>query len=68
MAYYQVEPFGEEREDLRAALICQTMANINRGKNTTPFKLDDFMLFREVKPPTAKAFKASLSHRIKKKG
>lgn len=44
MAYAQVEPFGPEREDLRFALICTTMANAWRGKDARPFKLQDFVL------------------------
>lgn len=49
-AYSQVEPFGEERADMRAALVAQTMANLWRGKNTNPFTLEDFMLKFEPEP------------------
>lgn len=44
MAYSQVEPFGEERADLRAALVAMTMANLWRGKDSKAFKLEDFVL------------------------
>ena len=42
-AFYQIEPFGEERADLRSAIIACTMANAWRGKNQRAFKLTDFM-------------------------
>lgn len=42
MAYYSLEPFGEERADLRAGIISSTIANVNRGKHK-PFKPTDFM-------------------------
>jgi hypothetical protein len=44
MAFYRLEPFGEERQDLRAAIIAQTIANVNRGAGRPPYKLSDFIL------------------------
>ena len=43
MAYTRVEPWGEEREDWRAAMVASTIANVNRGKSQKPFKPEDFM-------------------------
>lgn len=43
MAYYQVEPFGEARDDLRMGMICSTIANVNRGKNGRVYKPEDFI-------------------------
>ena len=43
MAFAQVEPFGPERADLRAAIIACTMANAWRGKNQRPFRVSEFM-------------------------
>lgn len=43
MAYFGIEPFGEERADLRAGIVASTIANVNRGKNTNPFAPKDFM-------------------------
>lgn len=43
IAYYTVEPFGEQRADLRSAIIATVIANVNRGKGQRPFKTDDFM-------------------------
>jgi len=43
MGFYSIEPFGEERADLRSAIIACTMANAWRGKNQRPFKVSDFI-------------------------
>lgn len=44
-AYYELEPFGEERGDLRAGIVAATVANANRNpKKTKPFKPGDFMV------------------------
>lgn len=43
MAYASIEPFGEERADLRIAINTCVLANINRGKKTPPYKPEDFM-------------------------
>jgi hypothetical protein len=39
--YCSLEPFGEERADLRAATICLAIAQVNGVKNA---KLSDFLL------------------------
>lgn len=45
MAYAQVEPFGEERGDLRAGIVASTIANVNRDtkKRRKPFEPEEFM-------------------------
>lgn len=43
IAYYKMEPFGEQRADLRAAIIACTVANSNRGKDQKALKVEDFM-------------------------
>lgn len=43
MAYAQLEPWGEDRADLRAGIVAATMANSMRGKKGKPFKPADFM-------------------------
>lgn len=72
MAYYRIEPFGEERADVRAGLICSTVANaIARPKD--PFKVSDFMPYAEREAQTvdagrlAKDLKASLKSLAKPK-
>jgi hypothetical protein len=44
MAYYSIEPFGANRDNIHAGLICSTIANVNRSKNQKPFTAGDFML------------------------
>ncbi len=43
LAYSRLEPWGEERADLRMGIVAQTIANANRGKNQKPYKPQDFM-------------------------
>ena len=43
IAYDRIDPFGEERADLRAAIIAATVANAFRGKNGKTFMPVDFM-------------------------
>lgn len=44
IAFSDIEPFGEVRADIRAAMIATVMANAWRGRNQSPFKITDFML------------------------
>jgi hypothetical protein len=41
--YNQIEPFGEERADLRVAQLAAIMANAWRKKGSRRYKIDDFM-------------------------
>lgn len=43
MAYARLEPWGEERADLRAGIVASTIANANRGKGQKPYKPQQFM-------------------------
>ena len=44
IAYNNIEPFGPERADLRAAMVCTTAANCARtSKKQKAFKISDFM-------------------------
>lgn len=47
MEYFAVEPFGEERADVRAAVVahraCCIMANVYRTEHSVRILLDDFM-------------------------
>jgi hypothetical protein len=42
-AYYGLEPFGEERADLRAGIVAATLANVFREKSAKAYKPVDFM-------------------------
>ncbi len=57
MAYFALEPFGEERADLRAALIACLIANANRDekKHPQPFRVEEFMPVRETSLPLESA-------------
>lgn len=50
IAFYSIEPFGEERADLRSAIIASTMANMWRGKGQRAFTVKDFMPQFDPKP------------------
>lgn len=43
MAYFRLEPFGEERADLRSARLMALLAQIN-SDGSREFSADDFML------------------------
>lgn len=42
--FYVSEPFFSERVDIAGALVASTIANVNRGKNSKPASIDDFMV------------------------
>lgn len=42
MAYFGIDPFGEERADLRAGIVASTVANAHRSKGRA-FRPKDFM-------------------------
>ena len=50
MAFYQLEPFGDLRADLRSGVISSTIANANRAKHSQAFTPEDFMPFRAEEP------------------
>lgn len=43
MAYFSIEPFGEHAAYWRAGVVAATIANVNRGKRSRPYKPEDFM-------------------------
>lgn len=43
VALYQMDPWGEERADLRNAMVCATLANIHRGKGSKRVTIGDYM-------------------------
>ena len=72
MAYDSIDPIGEVRGDLRAALISSTMANIHRSTKTRAYKLADFLLIKDPEPDLPidaqiKNFRAGFSKLIRKK-
>ena len=60
-AFSIVEPFGEERDDMRSALIACTIANANRSAKQPAFRIQDFMLkFEPPKQQSVNEMKAAL--------
>ncbi len=45
LAYYRLEPFGEERADARSALLAALIANLYRNpkRRREPYQISDFM-------------------------
>lgn len=40
--YYSIEPFGAWRDNFHAATVSAILANVNRAKETPPFRESDF--------------------------
>ena len=43
MAYERLEPFGEERADVRSAIHTATLINVHRGQHSRPVTPSDVM-------------------------
>lgn len=58
MAYAEMEPFGEERADMRMAIETAALGNIlyqlHTGKHDAPLKVEDFMPKFEKPEPISK--------------
>lgn len=44
MAYYSVEPWGAERDNLHAGIVASATINVWRGEKDEPVNAQDFML------------------------
>ena len=42
-AYFRLDPFGQDRQDIGAALVACTVANVNRSNDQDPYEIQDFM-------------------------
>ena len=62
LAFYSIDPFGEERADARQAITSCIIANSNRGKSTKPFKVDEFFPVREPKKQSMSEMKNILKN------
>lgn len=50
LAFYQLEPFGAYRDDLRAGVVASAVYNAARISNEQPiWKADDFLLYPDQK-------------------
>lgn len=66
--YYNKKPFGAERDNYHAGLLCAITANINRGKGKPALKVSDFM-YKDagaVRKTNIQQTMAALSARAKK--
>lgn len=54
-ALYADDPWGPARAELVGGVIASTIANVNRGKDTEPFKPLDFMPYAHLARPAAPA-------------
>lgn len=43
VAYNTIEPFGSRSEYIGSAIVASTIANKDRGKNTRPAEVEDFI-------------------------
>jgi hypothetical protein len=61
--YYGLEPWGEERGDLRSGIVASVIANVNRDAKKQPkaFEPVDFMPYYEKPKPTPE----QLAHKIR---
>ena len=75
-AYYNLEPWGEQKADIRTGIIASTIANVNRGKNTKAFSHEDFVLksrqeleheARQKKKQSTEQIRKTLIGMVKKK-
>lgn len=46
-AEYRRSPWGEVRSDTGFGIVAATVANVNRGQKTKPYKATDFMPWHE---------------------
>ena len=60
MAYYRLDPWGQERSDLRAGIVASTIANVYRGKRR-PLQPKDFMPHFGAKTPRVQTKEQVLS-------
>lgn len=67
MAYDSLEPFGEERADLRSGILASVMSNRWRGKGESASQPRDYMPFAKPVIQTALEQKEALE-RIFKRG
>lgn len=51
MAYARLEPFGQDRFDIPAAIVAATVANVHRSSDTNPYEIKDFLPNFEPQEP-----------------
>ena len=68
MAYFSIEPFGYERTDIAAAMICDTFVKAMHGKKAKTSLLDfaPYIKQHQHKPKASEWLRASLGHLVRK--
>lgn len=72
-AFWRVDPWGEQRADLRAGMSMALQANMNRDpkRRMKAFSARDFMPYADAPPPAKvdalQQMRAWFGHRVKKK-
>lgn len=67
-AYFRVNPWGEERADIRNAVLASFMGNISPAKpkgGKSQFEVSDFMLFRDKPKQSAKELREQMRTMLK---
>lgn len=59
-AYFELEPWGEERADLRSAIVAATQYNTTRGRGQAPRPPRDFLANPPPRKDVTKAHTAAL--------
>lgn len=54
MAFGRIEPWGEERDDIRSAMLLQFLFNSFRGEKQKAAKLEDFLMRFDADGPRKK--------------
>lgn len=66
MAYERIDPWGEERADLRAGIVASVFANAFRKKGSKPIKPEDMMpKFGQARPAQTVEEQLSIVARIR---
>ena len=60
IAYYKIDPFGEDRADYRNAIMCTLFGNAHKKKGARSFRIDDFMPVWEKVVQSAKSMQKTL--------
>jgi len=68
MAFFSIEPFGYERSDLAAAMICDTFVKATLGKRakTAPIDFAPYIKQFHKNPSARDVLMASLGHLVRK--
>lgn len=61
LAFYEIDPFGDQRGDLQAAVVASALSNRWRGKGEKPNEPVDFMPFVERRQQTPEEMRSVLA-------